>query len=215
MCLLTSWHSRFQGFWVLRVTLAGAGRAERNPSHVRSATGGVPDHWAEHVLVIGCPFSGGMRTPQQLLAAVVVVALVAVQVRQSIRRGKPSVLLSESGRYWTGSTNDGVGYYADLVNNPSERPEEYLEKQRQDAAEAEEGAAARSRRTSLQQIFHLPDLEQETDGLDLMQDFAPGVTEMADGEVSEPAAPKAKGNDDESVCCFCCALRPAPYRAYA
>jgi hypothetical protein len=32
--------------------------------------------------------------------------------------------------YWTGSTGGGAGYYADLVANPGERPEEYLEKQR-------------------------------------------------------------------------------------
>jgi hypothetical protein len=131
------------------------------------------------------------------------------------RGGQPSALLSGSRLYWVGSNSGGAGYYADLVNNPAERPEEYLEKQRQieaevseaaQAAEAEQGAAARSRRTSLEQVFHVPDLEQETDGLDLMQDFAPGAASMADAEAPAPAAPPTKGDDDESVSGVCFAL---------
>ena len=57
--------------------------------------------------------------------------------------------------YWTGSTGGGAGYYADLVANPGERPEEYLEKQR--LLEQQQQARQES------------DLEQENVGLDRLQ----------------------------------------------
>ena len=144
-----------------------------------------------------------MGRTHRLALPIAVVAAVGLAVGTWSRGGQRSAL-SESRLYWVGSNSGGAGYYADLVNNPGERPEEYLEKQRQieaEAAEAEQGAAARSRRTSLQQVFHVPDLEQETDGLDLMQDFAPGAASMAVAEAPAPAAPPAKGDDDESVSC--------------
>ena len=46
------------------------------------------------------------------------------------RPGKLRWIQNTPKLYWTGSTGGGAGYYADLVANPGERPEEYLEKQR-------------------------------------------------------------------------------------
>ena len=77
-------------------------------------------------------------------------------------------------------------YYEDLVDNPGETWEEFLAKEGDgDRDLPPPTTAVRTRQLSLgltqlrqdedslQQVFYLPDLEQETDGLDLMQDFAP------------------------------------------
>jgi hypothetical protein len=88
-------------------------------------------------------------------------------------------------------------YYEDLVNNPGETPAEFMQKvgeigelPRGLLPAAPTGAissisGAKSPRIQglkqvdedadddIKQMFHIPDLEQETDGLDLMQDFAP------------------------------------------
>ena len=88
-------------------------------------------------------------------------------------------------------------YYEDLANNPGETPAEFMQKVGE-IGELPRGllpaaptgpvssiSAAKNPRIQglkqvdedadddIKQMFHIPDLEQETDGLDLMQDFAP------------------------------------------
>jgi len=136
--------------------------------------------------------------------------LLALALQHGPGHAPAELRSADEGRalYWVGSSSGGGGYYADLVENPDERPEEYAEKQRQAAEQAaasdaeppSASPAARARRTGLRQIFHIPDLEQETDGLDLMQDFAPDAPSLA-AEAPAPAvvpSTRADNGDDES-----------------
>jgi len=188
----------------------------------------------------------------------IVVAAVGCLVLGTWQRdlAPGAVLLSRDGLYWTGSQTAGMGYYADLVHNPTETPQQFLEKEAAaEAAATEEsattatpmtGLAALHRRQGLydtskiavgwpkrymedlkenpgesaeeflekeadaaappsipassfataprvqglrqmsedddwdgpKQMFHVPDLEQETDGLDMMQDYAPAHVQI-------------------------------------
>ena len=155
------------------------------------------------------------------------VGVRLVRGGQELRLRRPLAGRDEQEPVWEPISDFDGRYYADLIANPGETPEEFLAKEGHGElppgllpagenggvenlglAGARHGTWARrygrrapgvhrSRRTTgtgqmleendwngPKQTFRVPDLEQETDGLDMMQDFAPQALQ------AQPAPPQ-------------------------
>ena len=155
-----------------------------------------------------------LRQPQRVL-------LAAGRADVHLARGGRSPLQTgrNAEPVWEPISDFEGRYYEDLVDNPGETPEEFLAKVGGGdelppgllpAVPAGARRAGWPMRTAQRapgprgqmleeadwdgpkQVFTLPDLEQETDGLDLLQDFAPGARGASGTASQAPPAAAAR-----------------------